>query len=191
MLEYEIASAERRIIDLCGDVTPYYWEIPENFKVPSVYFPMPEVESKGDTLTTYRLEFVWYIKCFASTSQEAYDMALGVVNGIRASRNAIPIINPDGSEEGRFFRLRDPTLKLLERGTCQITIRWRSSRDYIHSGAQTADRLTFTQQNKAQAEARANLETAFHAANAVILRVGDHSAEEVKRDVESSQARPG
>lgn len=40
-LEQEIASVIRFILDSLPGITPYYWDIPEGFVVPSVFFPQP------------------------------------------------------------------------------------------------------------------------------------------------------
>ena len=40
-LEQEIASVIRFILDSVPGITPYYWDIPEGFVVPSVFFPQP------------------------------------------------------------------------------------------------------------------------------------------------------
>ena len=39
-LEQEIASVIRFILDSVPGITPYYWDIPEGFVVPSVFFPL-------------------------------------------------------------------------------------------------------------------------------------------------------
>ena len=44
-LEQEIASVIRFILDSVPGITPYYWDIPEGFVVPSVFFPQPELTS--------------------------------------------------------------------------------------------------------------------------------------------------
>ena len=39
MLEKEVASIIKFILDSAGNPVPYYHNMPENFVVPSVYFP--------------------------------------------------------------------------------------------------------------------------------------------------------
>ena len=74
-LEQEIASVIRFILDSVPGITPYYWDIPEGFVVPSVFFPQPELTPLGDTFASYAVEYDWYIKFFASTDEDAYASA--------------------------------------------------------------------------------------------------------------------
>ena len=68
MLEQEIASAIKFILESAGRPTPYYHNVPQGFLVPAVYFPPPEIISAGDTLLTYSLEYSWYVKFFHRTT---------------------------------------------------------------------------------------------------------------------------
>ena len=61
-LEQEIASVIRFILDSVPGITPYYWDIPEGFVVPSVFFPQPELTPLGDTFASYAVEYDWYIR---------------------------------------------------------------------------------------------------------------------------------
>lgn len=74
-LEQEIASVIRFILDSAPGITPYYWDIPEGFVVPSVFFPQPELTPLGDTFASYAVEYDWYIQFFASTDEDAYASA--------------------------------------------------------------------------------------------------------------------
>lgn len=69
-LEQEIASVIRFILDSVPGITPYYWDIPEGFVVPSVFFPQPELTPHGDTFASYAVEYDWYIRFFASTDED-------------------------------------------------------------------------------------------------------------------------
>ena len=53
MLEQEMASIMKYVIDRAGKPAPYYWEVPAHFVVPSAYFPMPEIDTGGETFLTY------------------------------------------------------------------------------------------------------------------------------------------
>lgn len=128
MLEQEVASAIKFIHSACGSPPPYYWNVPQDFVLPSIYFPVPEIMSFGETLNSYKLEYTWHIKCFAKTNQAAYNMALRAAFAIKGSRNLIPLIDVNGEPEGKGFRLQDPSLRQIDEGVSQITIKWNSSR---------------------------------------------------------------
>ena len=107
-LEQEVASAARFIIDALDSVTPYYWEMPSNFMVPSVSFPTPEIETAGDSLDTYEMAFTWHVKLFHKTDGEAQNLAQTALVAIKNARNCLPLYNEDGSAR-RADLYRRPT----------------------------------------------------------------------------------
>ena len=131
MLEHEMASIIKYVLDRAGGPSPYYWNVPRHFSIPAAYFPTPELDTGGETFLTYWTDFVWYIKLFHRTGQGAYSAGSAVLQAIRAGRNLIPLIAQDGSEiEGEWVRVNDPKLKVLDDGAAQLTMSWRSRRPY-------------------------------------------------------------
>lgn len=131
MIEQEMASIIKFVLTCAGELPPYYWNVPEHFAIPSAYFPPPEVDTGGETLCTYGMDFSWYIKLFHQTAQGAYSIGNMIVMAIRGARNLIPLIAENGKEiEGSFVRVSDPKLKVLDDGAAQVTINWRSRRPY-------------------------------------------------------------
>lgn len=131
MLEQEMASIIKFVLERAGEPSPYYWNVPAHFTVPAAYFPTPEIDTGGETFLTYYVDYVWYIKLFHKTEQGAYSLGFDVVKAIRAVRNLIPLIGEDGKEiDGSFVRVDDPKLKVLDSGAAQLTINWRSRRPY-------------------------------------------------------------
>lgn len=70
MLEQEVASVIKYIIEKSGNPYPYYNEVPEDFIVPAVYFPVPEIVTGADTLSTYKLTYLWFIGFFIKTKRK-------------------------------------------------------------------------------------------------------------------------
>lgn len=131
VLEQEIASIMKYVLDNAEGTVPYYWEVPAHFVVPSVYFPMPEIETGGETFLTYNMDYSWYINIFHRTKEQAYTLGLAVVTALRAARNLVPLIAEDGSEiKESWVRVDDPKLKTLDDGAAQLTISWRSRKPY-------------------------------------------------------------
>ncbi|MCD8364685.1 MAG: hypothetical protein LUC83_02500 [Clostridiales bacterium] len=120
------------MLNSTGNPQPYYYKIPEDFMVPSAYFPPPEIVSGPDTFNTYKFDYVWYIKLFASSDNGAYDLGWEAVTAIRKARNLIPIIDENGEETGEYVRLKDPKMLLLDDGACQLTVEWTSRRPYSY-----------------------------------------------------------
>ena len=47
MLEQEMASIIKFVLDRAGGPSPYYWNVPRHFCVPAAYFPTPEIDTGG------------------------------------------------------------------------------------------------------------------------------------------------
>lgn len=157
-MEQEVASAARFILEAVQDATPYYWEVPQDFVVPAIYFPPPDISTAGDASDTYRMSYTWIIKFFARTTEDAQQMARETLIAIKDAHNCIPLIQADGeksatdgeykpvgdgTDEVRYysFRLRDPEARQTERGVWQMTLRWDSPRYYTKAEANAAMRF--------------------------------------------------
>lgn len=130
MLEQELASIMKFTLDRANNPSPYYYEVPQHFTVPAVYFPTPEISTRGETFLTYSMEYVWYIKIFHKSSQEAYSLGLSVLTAIKGKRNLIPLIETTGERAEGNIRLDDPKLKVLDNGAAQLSLSWTSRRPY-------------------------------------------------------------
>ena len=130
-MQQEMASIIRSVLEFAGDPSPYYFDIPENFAVPSIYFPSPELETSGETFFHYGTDYTIYAKCFAMTSEDAYWMALLVAAKIREKRNLIPLISSTGEVlPGQWVRVGDPSAKPLDDGAAQLKLTWRTRKPY-------------------------------------------------------------
>ncbi len=129
-LEQEVASIIAAAQRVAGDIAYYYWNIPENFHFPALFFPQPEITTGGDTFRTYASEYAWYIKVFAKTTEQAHSIALKILTALKRARNYVPLIDADGKPTGKKLRLKDPSLKGLEEGVEQVLIEWTSRRPY-------------------------------------------------------------
>lgn len=136
MLEQELASIIKFTLDSAGNPYPYYWNVKENFNVPAAYFPTPEIDTGGETFLTYKMDYVWYIKFFHHTSQEAYALGLAVLTALKGKRNLVPLITQTGEAAGTGIRLNDPKLKVLDDGAAQLTLNWTSRRPYDTAAVQ-------------------------------------------------------
>ena len=137
MLEQETASIIKFVTENAGNPYPYYWNVPQNFMIPAVYFPTPEIITGGETFLTYYVDFSWYINIFHKTAQQAYAIAHKVLTAIKEQRNLIPLISEDGSKiENSWVRVNDPSVEIIENGTAQLTITWRSRRPYQYNEMQ-------------------------------------------------------
>ena len=130
VLEQEIASMSGFVIKNTDNLQPYYENVPAEFMMPSVYFPTREIETEGNTLNSYTMTYIWYIKFFHRTSQGAYQNALKVLKAMKGNRNRIPLIDVDGIATGEFIRIHDPALSGGDEGVAQLVLRWDSRHLY-------------------------------------------------------------
>ncbi len=129
MLEQEMASIIKFVLDESNNPAPYYWKVPESFTIPSVFFPPPEIVTGADTLSTYSMDYAWNIVMFGRSDQAAYEMGAMVNERIRFYHNLIPLIDTEGERiDGRFVRVDDPSTKLLDSGAMQLVVTWTSHR---------------------------------------------------------------
>ena len=136
MLEQEIASIMKFTMDKAHNPSPYYWNVQEDFSVPAIYFPTPEIATGGETFSTYRMEYAWYIKIFHKTTEEAHALAFHVLTAKKRSRNLIPLITEAGERAAGGVRIDDPQLKMLDDGAAQLSLGWVSRRPYDEETSQ-------------------------------------------------------
>ena len=142
MIEQELASIIKFVLDATDDPAPYYHNIPEDFFVPAVYFPTPEITTGGETFLTYRMEYDWCIHFIHSTTEDAHVMALKAITAIKESRNLIPLIDMDGKKTGDGIRINDPSLRVADMGVVKLMIRFVSRRPYAKAEGNTAKEFT-------------------------------------------------
>jgi hypothetical protein len=136
MLEQEIASAIKFILESADNPAPYYYEVPQDFLVPAVYFPPPEILSRGDTLATYALEYSWYVKFFHKDAQSAHALGMAALTALQYKKNIVALIDTAGELTGRGFRMNDPALKIIDDGAVQLALSWDSRRPYYREPVQ-------------------------------------------------------
>lgn len=136
MLEKETASVIKFVLKASGVAKPYYHNMPENFVVPSVYFPRPDVISGNDTFSTYRTEYTIFINFFHSSTELAYELALPVLHKINAVRRIVPIFDENEKNTGKFVRITNAELKKVDECAYQLQIDWVCRRPYDRDEAQ-------------------------------------------------------
>lgn len=127
------ASIARRICEILPDAAVYYEKLPDaGFKIPAVYFPAPELTSRGDTLTGWAAKYSWHVKIFAATARKARELADKVVDVLMTARRIVPLFDDEGNPTGQTVRIDDPSVKAIDDspGAAQLTITWDSCRDY-------------------------------------------------------------
>lgn len=131
MIEQEMASIARFVLNQCGEISPYYWNVPESFLVPAVFFDTPEMTSGGETFLTYWSHYLWHIRFYSHSKQQAWNMCKDVFHAIKRARNLIPLIDLEGEEiENEGIRIDDPSMNALDENSALLTVSWKSRRPY-------------------------------------------------------------
>lgn len=130
LLEQEIASVMFFALHFADDPKPYYYDVPEDFHFPAMFFPQPEIDTGGETMQTYAMRYYWYINVMDTTTEAAYERAFKVLSALKQMRNLVPLINPDGSKDKGGLRLNDPSLKIIDSGVVRLVLSWTSRRPY-------------------------------------------------------------
>ena len=107
-----------------------FTELPENMALPAIYFPDPEVLSFPGTLSADRLNYSWFVKIIAMSSEAAYEIAAQIQRDVCGQRSLIPVLNQDGSETGTYIRMEKPHIKKIDRHTYQLTLGWNETLYY-------------------------------------------------------------
>lgn len=110
-----LASCVKYIKDSSGiTAPPYFNELPENFYVPSIYFPVPRTETRKVTLSSWRTDIhmeSWFAAC---TNWEAFAYAEAVRDAIIQDGCAIAVLEQDGTESGAMVRITEPVIRKQE-----------------------------------------------------------------------------
>lgn len=143
-MEQITASIAKHILSAIGDdVTPYYNELKQNFKVPSVFFPELEVGEGVESLDRYGLEHSWGITFFHSTTGGAYELAKVALKKITGGRYYVPIVNFDGNDTGKKIRILRATVKKADEGVCLMWLDWTESYEYDDLSEQPVKMQTY------------------------------------------------
>lgn len=128
-MEQELASISEYILDIeC--IKPYYYKVPDNFVKPSIYFPVPEFSTSLDSTDNYRVKYMWLIKVFGRTTEEAYKYANKFAIEIIKNRCRIPLLNLDGSKQGKYVDVYKPEIAQADSRVYTLQIDWDSIRPY-------------------------------------------------------------
>lgn len=117
-----LASAVRYIQDNSGIcAAPYFGEVPEDFIVPSMYFPIPRVGSRKATLSSYCCTLSMECWFMAMDEWEAYRHASGVQRCLLRDGCAIPMVGRDGEASGWSVRATDPEVRKIDGRTVRLS----------------------------------------------------------------------
>lgn len=127
-MNQEVGSIMSRFYSIFP-VKVYTKEVPENFVVPSMYFPEPFSFDGNDTTSTFMKTYNLVVKLFHTDSQQANSEAERIADTLRRKRMLIPLIEQDGTPTGEYLRISRIDTRIVD-GVAFITINWNSRYHY-------------------------------------------------------------
>ncbi|MGF6357093.1 hypothetical protein ABIE27_005032 [Paenibacillus sp. 4624] len=121
------------IMSACYKIHPvqvYTDRMPQDFILPSMYFPQPISADAPSSISSYRVDCSLAIKVFAKSDEQAVDAAEHIAQTIRKSRMVTPVIDEDGHNTGKYMRIRKMESRIIDEGVAQLTFTWTSRYQY-------------------------------------------------------------
>lgn len=106
-------------------VKVYTEEVPENFEVPSMYFPTAFDFDSNDTNMTFTKTFSLPVKLFHNGQHQAKNEADKITDAIRKKKSVIPLLKADGSSTGQYIRVNRIESRVTE-SVAHIVVNWDS-----------------------------------------------------------------
>lgn len=129
MDQYE-SSLARACLELGGISVFYEDNVPEDFEIPSLYFPPAETAPSGLGLNSYQTKYSIYAKIFALTKREACGLAEKIARGIMDKKCRLPVYREDGTDSGQLMKLELPVSWAVDEGMAQVTLTYRITRAF-------------------------------------------------------------
>ncbi|EEM68483.1 MULTISPECIES: hypothetical protein [Bacillus cereus group] len=109
----------------------YHDQVPEEIRVPSVYFPHLSTNDSGTSKDSFSLLYTMTVRFFYATSSEAMQIAEGIADKIRRSRT-LYLRNEDGSESVDTVYFKRVTTAPSGVGSSQLTMIFEYQQAYAN-----------------------------------------------------------
>ena len=106
------------------NLVPIFHILPEQFQVPSIYFPDSEIISDRDTLSSFIFTYSLNAKVFSTSNEDAFMIASNIQRELALHKWRVPILNQDGSETGEYITVKKPSVKKGDDLVAIISISW-------------------------------------------------------------------
>lgn len=122
-LEQGLGSVIHYIQNNTAEGTEYYFgDIPENYKVPSIYFQIPLAYGDKVTLSSYQNKTIFNIWFMEAETWSAQMKATDMVKSILLDDLVVPYVTEKGEKMDTGFRLREPETRKIENGIVQLKV---------------------------------------------------------------------
>lgn len=130
-LDSEMSGIIRYVKEIIGDKVQYlYKKIPENFKRPCIYFPVPEFRTRLSSTSYCNVSYMLLIKVFAPSTEEAYIYASKIALALAKDRYLIPVKYESDTKDNKNFFVQEPAISKTDSGVYTVEINWDSIKAY-------------------------------------------------------------
>ncbi|WCS66558.1 terminal tail protein [Bacillus phage 0105phi7-2] len=109
----------------------YHEQVPEEIRIPSVYFPHLSTNDMNNTKDSFTLLYTMTVRFFNATSSEAMQIAEEIADKIRRSRT-LYLRNEDGSESSDTVYFKRVTTAPSGVGSAQLTMIFEYQQAYAN-----------------------------------------------------------
>ncbi|MCU5173776.1 hypothetical protein [Bacillus paranthracis] len=109
----------------------YHDQVPEEIRIPSVYFPHLSTNDLKNTKDHFTLLYTMTVRFFNATTEEAMMLADEIANKIRRSGYKLSLRNEDGSESTDDVYFRRVTTAPVVVGSAQLTMIFEYQQTYL------------------------------------------------------------
>ncbi|BCC74241.1 hypothetical protein BCJMU51_p2096 (plasmid) [Bacillus cereus] len=110
----------------------YHDQVPEEIRIPSVYFPHLSTNDLKNTKDHFTLLYTMTVRFFNVTTEEAMMLADNIANKIRRSGYKLSLRNEDGSESTDDVYFRRVTTAPVVVGSAQLTMIFEYQQTYLN-----------------------------------------------------------
>lgn len=122
----------------------YYENIKDGFKLPALYFKIPDATPNKDILLPqYVNSKSAFIEVYHLSNDLAYTLANDIANSIFKNRGYIPLLNEDGKETGLFIRVKVNKVSRIDDCVAQVQLSWEYRQHFADTSKMYADNLNF------------------------------------------------
>lgn len=124
------ASIAKKMLDASGISSIYIDNAPENFQVPSMYFPPQEIAPSPSTLNAYDDHATLYAYVFDVTGNKALERANDIADSVASDRFLISVMSQDGKDSGEKFKVRISSTRKVDELSALITVLYDVDKRY-------------------------------------------------------------
>lgn len=126
MLEAELASIAKRMVEISGVSEIEFDTAADGFPRPSLFFPPVEQDTTQPTFSSFGFENSLFVKVFDNSTKAAMEKAAAIVFALNQDRKQVPLVDESGNFTGKPLRLKQLSHKRTDEGTAQIYCTWSS-----------------------------------------------------------------